>query len=1071
MRKALKVLAILLVVFVAALGIFLAVFDLDETINTQKDEYLPELEKALGRKVDVGAIKTTLMPVLGAEIRDVKIAGAGTDGPPVQIKALRFGVGLWDAIKSAGSTVALRELVVDGLVIDVTRHEDGSLNIDDILKRLAEGPPPEEAPKPLSPEAKQFLQNLTLKRVAIENAAIRFRDEATGGEPALIEIGDLLVEIKDAALVSPIEVTVSAALFGASKNLEVRTRLGPLPIGEDKPLAIEHITVKLDGLDVAPVVPYLGEALPIGLKSAQITGGLKVTDPLHVGQGRALETDLSVAGLAFEGGKPFAFGLKGAVATPRQSGRVEVSGLAVQIDAMKLNVKGNLTGLTTGRMNVEGFKISSEGLHFGELMARLPPLAKALPPGAKLDGPFTLSGELDGDAEEQRIAANVDLGPTLLRIPGAIAKPAGTPLGLQIDVTRLNNSLEIRKGDLNIGPMALTSKGKVLGLDKTPRVDIQAGTGRFSIDGLVRLLPAVSEAVPPDVKVAGQAEITVRAKGDASAFDAAVDVQLTGADLRAPGATLVGSGGLRATAKQGPAGGLAASLSADLSGLTVKAGDAVDKAAGVPTKIDVQLAKSGDRLQFGSFEVILGPLHLTGRGGMAQDGSNADVSLKLADFELAALAKILPGAIEGPMAQAKVGVDAGIKGNLAKPETVSVDVSSLRFALGRSQLSGTASVKNGPAPVIRFDLNAPQLHLDEIAPPGPEEAPAEEGGPVEIPEIAKVIDARGRIRIGRGSARGYEFNDFDGQITLQNGRLSFQKMDFRAFDGTFSAARTVADLRPAVPQLKLRVDLRQVNAALLLTQLADMGDALQGRLTTTVNVDAAGLDWPTMSKSLSGALNMQIIQGRLKGASLEQALFDPVQARLPLLKGQRAKDLGLESLAGSFEVKDGQMRLKEPMSLMTPQGPMTLNGAIGLDQSLDLVGTVQVAPALVARISGGKINPAGPIPVGLKLAGTLTDPKFGGVEVDKLATALLTAAAGSQVAAAKAEAERLAAEAKARAQAEVDQAKARAQAEADKAKARAQAEADKAKARAKAEADKAKKKASDKAKKALKGLF
>ena len=44
-----------LVILIIGVAVF---FDLDEELNAQKDAYLPEVEKLLGRKVQVGTIKT-----------------------------------------------------------------------------------------------------------------------------------------------------------------------------------------------------------------------------------------------------------------------------------------------------------------------------------------------------------------------------------------------------------------------------------------------------------------------------------------------------------------------------------------------------------------------------------------------------------------------------------------------------------------------------------------------------------------------------------------------------------------------------------------------------------------------------------------------------------------------------------------------------------------------------------------------------------------------------------------------------------------------------------------------------
>jgi uncharacterized protein involved in outer membrane biogenesis len=1075
LRKLFKIFAILGLLLVVAGAIFVAVFDFDEVINEQKDQYLPELAKVLGREVSAGDIATTFMPVLGAELRDVTIAGAKGGEAPLHIDRVVFELELWAALKSAGSDVRLKRLVIDGLTVDVTRHADGSLSIDDILNRLSEGPPPEEAPTPLDPEAKQFLRNLRLQRVALENTTVRFTDEATGGAPAKLAINDLNIELTDAALVSPIKIKLTAAVFADQRNLTIETTIGPIPLGDpEAALPIEFIALSADGLDLGPIGPYLGADSPVAISSAKINGTVRIDDPLMQRKGRDLNVDLKVAGLAFKGGESFDLATALKLSQPTNSGRFDLAHLRIALDDMIVSAKGSVSGLTTGRPNIEGLVVNGEKLDFDRIIARVPLIKASLPPGAVLSGPFTLKAQLDGDAEERHMKANLNFTTAQIRWPGALDKPKGTPLSQMLDAHHSGETLEIKDFDLQVGPMRLRLKGSVVGTDN-PSVDIRGGTGAFAIDGLLRLLPAVRTAVPPDVKIGGHAEISLNAKGNAGAFDAGARIALTKADLAAPGATLRGSGAIIASAKGTP-DALNATLNADLTGLAIQAGDGVRKASGTPLTADIALRRDGERLRLDRFAVVAGPAHLTGDGTLAQNGAKADLRFKLADFTLGDLKSLLPGAIEGALAAARVGLDATVRGNLNQPDTLAIEVPALRFSKGKSGLTASASVRNGPKPVIRFDAQSTFFDVDAVFPPGPPEPDAPAGGPPVIPEIVRTLDFRGRLRVAKGRASGVPFKNFDAQILLQDGVLTFQKLGMMAFDGQLSAANTRADLRTAEPKLTLNIDLKKVAIARVLTELAGMKRSLTGRLSSNIQLSGVGLTPERLVQSLTGALTTDLTNGGLKGAGLENALYSKSARKLPFLKlGQAREDLALKKLAAQFEVRDGKMHLKKPMDVETREGPIRFTGAIGLDGSLDLNGAVQIPPQRVGQLSRGKLRPKAAIPVNLRLGGTLTDPKFEGVESDKLAIALVALAGGAALGMVE---DRLGIDAKAKidqAKAQAEAAKAKALAQANSAKARAKAEAAKAKAAAKKKADaekkKAKKKAKDKAKKALKGLF
>jgi vacuolar-type H+-ATPase subunit H len=205
----------------------------------------------------------------------------------------------------------------------------------------------------------------------------------------------------------------------------------------------------------------------------------------------------------------------------------------------------------------------------------------------------------------------------------------------------------------------------------------------------------------------------------------------------------------------------------------------------------------------------------------------------------------------------------------------------------------------------------------------------------------------------------------------------------------------------------------------------------------------------------------------------------PVTALGHSLGGRIAYHMALRNLAGQFEIADGKARLKQPMKLDTPDGPVTLDGYIGLDKALNMKGTFEVTPAMVAQVSGGKLKLGKNAPVGLVLGGTVDAPEVSGVEVGDLVEALLRQSAAGQLIDAAKNAEALArekaAEAEAMARQKVDAAKAEAQRRVDDAKKKADEAKKKAEAEAKKRADEAKKKAEEEAKKkaknAIKGLF
>ena len=78
-----------------AVGALFVFVDLDEIVNEQKDLALPQVEEALGRKVSIGKIETSILPVLGVQVSKVEVAGAKTgDDPLLSIGTIRVRLAL-----------------------------------------------------------------------------------------------------------------------------------------------------------------------------------------------------------------------------------------------------------------------------------------------------------------------------------------------------------------------------------------------------------------------------------------------------------------------------------------------------------------------------------------------------------------------------------------------------------------------------------------------------------------------------------------------------------------------------------------------------------------------------------------------------------------------------------------------------------------------------------------------------------------------------------------------------------------------------------------------------------------
>lgn len=1043
-----KVVFGLLGIVVLAVIAFLIFFDIDEVINAQKTRYLPRVEQALGRTVTVGEIDSTVLPVLGAKVKDITVMGRMPgDDPLLHVPEMEVKVDLWRALTSFGKDLRVNGLVVRGMEVNLVREPDGTLSYADVVKRLSEKPADAPPDEPMDPETAERIRNLRLDRVAIEEGRFRLVDKATGGAPAETRVQHLLVELEDVIPSQPFEVHVAAAVFADRPNFDLRTRLGPLPIGQPDapPPPIAWLTLKADDVALAGLAPYLPPDLAVDLSRTAFGADLKVEDPLaREGHTRA-SGRIDVSSLAIAGGAPFALHATPSLVYDPRAGRLDLSGFTVAIDDMRLNAGGRVEGLNEVP-TFHDLVVKSENLDLGRLVRAFPPLAKGLPPGSKLDGPFVIDLAASGDPNAQQVKGRITFDEATVLIAGALSKPRGTPLNAKLDAGLSKKDLDLRALRFQAGDLVLNLAGTVKNFDD-PTVTLKGGTGRFDINGPARLLPEVRKALPPNVHVAGQAEIDLDVRGSKDNLDARAVVDLSGADLDVPGTTIKGSGRIELAARGNPKRDLTARLNAALANLNLRT-DALVKPAGTPFDVRANVARTGDVVNLSDLLVHLGPLKVTG-GGSANLATKAlDVKAVVGRFAVTELAEMVPALKKSPIARAQLGTAVSFSGDPNRLSTINAELHDLFFGLGRSSLTGRMSVANLETPRIRFDLNAPVLDLDEMFPPGPEK---EQKKAEPLPEIVRKMDLDGSIRVARGRAAEVPFQSFVASVRMQKGVLRFEKMDFDAYQGHFSAAGTTADLGPAKPTFDVRANVRNVSLMPLLTEQAKLPDTLSGRFSGRVALKGRGTAWPDVSRSLDGTVQATVNDGKFHKADLPSEILAPLSKRLPFLKLPKGpKALAFRDVQGAFRVEDGRAKLQQPLRLRTPQGPLTLTGWIGLDKTMKLDGRLDMAPGVIAAATGGKLRPPKAMPVGLTLSGPVNHPRITGIEVDTVAKYLAVEGA-KQLGADKVLAATRKAEAEARKQ--------------------AQAAKKKAEQKAKEAAEKAKRKAKEKAREAIEGLL
>nr|WP_242589171.1 AsmA family protein [Corallococcus macrosporus] len=651
----------------------------------------------------------------------------------------------------------------------------------------------------------------------------------------------------------------------------------------------------------------------------------------------------------------------------------------------------------------------------------LSPLGPFLPPDVGLQ-----AGTLDADWKAD-LGGAVPGGKGPTKVVGIIKalgmKFAGSEGGKALDVVldtdvtgdMATGDLALDKLKLDLGPAAITGKGKVKGLltDK-PAVEGFELVGR-------NLDPAViAEYYPPLRKqlngmIAGPIGLDVRGSGTQEAQALNIAVDLTPVRLRVPDQLSKDAGGAmklnaKVTGAAASGGALHFDAKADLNGVDMRPGLLVNKAPG--QRLEVAAA---------------------GTYAPAKTGSGMTVNVT----------RMSLGALE---------------------DTVT---GTATVALAGTGKKATTTFK---ADVKAARLDAEKLLMSE------EEVLARTGGkpPPEPPvEPTRFNGYRGDVQFAVTSLRytAMDLSNVTGVVKMVDDLITVEKFSSGIYGGKVVADGTTIRLGPA-PEARpftAKVQVQGLEVAQALAARTPK-QVLTGKFNGNVDVQGVGYTPEKLQQTLLGGINGNLLEGTFLGKDLVSSVTGPLAKAIPFAKALKSGDV--TSLGGdlpfSVTIKNGVAQLSKPITWTRPEAAMSFDGGIGLNGTLDLTGGVSLTPATIKTLTVGKVTPTEAIPVGLKITGKAWSPEVTGIDVKPAATTILKLAGGAALSGVLGE--------KGKAVQDVitggqDKAKAEAEAKRQELEARANEEKKKLEDQARAEQEKAKQRAEEEAKKKLRGIF
>jgi len=345
-----------------------------------------QLADMTGREVRVGAVTGNLLT--SAEVAGISVARSDTvsDGAVLSASRLRLSYDLPAILLGAKApAAAVREVRVEGLEVDVTRHADGRLNLQDLL------PPPEK----VVPPEEQFQG-----QVHLEDAHIHYTDH-TGtfsGDPLRVELANVsgLVDLRRPGLVRAhlSGNAVEGQFTGIAADIVLDTGSGEFSLDGE-----------VGDVDLAWVQRRFWPALVLVAASgrAQVDASVyKVQTSAETDIGYCVHADIGSAIVAIPALE---------IAAVRVAGPVTVTPQGVVTDGLQLKwqdgdvwLEGGLLGFREPTLDLQ---VRATGLDAGRVVRLLPAATVASLPEFSVSGPLDVDMNITGPLDHVCIDASV----------------------------------------------------------------------------------------------------------------------------------------------------------------------------------------------------------------------------------------------------------------------------------------------------------------------------------------------------------------------------------------------------------------------------------------------------------------------------------------------------------------------------------------------------------------------------------------------------------------------------------------------------------------------------------------
>ena len=526
-----------------------------------------------------------------------------------------------------------------------------------------------------------------------------------------------------------------------------------------------------------------------------------------------------------------------------------------------------------------------------------------------------------------------------------------------------------------VGPLASGGRADAVPLDGSLRV------ATLSWDALQRAFPRVRKAWP------GLANLT--------------------GTLKSSGLSL--QGGLEAMAVSGPI---------DLTDSGLDYGDVLNKPRGAALRLEADARVTSAGIAAKHLDVSLEEFRLSGHGNLDFGKPAAvDLSLKLAESEMAEWHRWVPlladyalsgraavtAKVSGRMgagAPLRVRGTAVLRGASAKLAALDKPVAGLSASvefsgrgmtfrqlsmrIGRTQLTGSATLKSFDARELDYRLASPSFHFADLQlqPAGTVLEQARGDGRL---SWSKGLKWNGDVNSAKGAFLGLDVTNVSARLGVADSRLAMETLRLDTLGGSLALEGRM-ELGGESPRFDVAARIRGVDITDYLGGIAGLPE-VEGTINADLKAKGQGRTWDAIKPNLTGTGKAAVIDGRILDFNLAERALRGVTGLqgLTSLFNRNIKDKYphiFKKQTSAFEQIDTEIRavggriVVERVTLRARDYDIAGKGWIALDGDTSLEGVLTVSRDLSSDLlPGARLTPItnakGQIDVPFTIRGTM----------------------------------------------------------------------------------------------------